>query len=387
MKQRKWINIGLLAIVAIIATMVMTSPALADKLSDAIAKTPQGTGPGNIDPSAAKGWLGIPGAPSPFWLAGIAWGIWVGWIFSTVGAFGGIMSGVGHISVFGLGDYAKTFKQTNPVLNKLLTDSIRMSNQFLVGLSALISSATYYRMGRLVLPLAICLALGGISAGVLIPVLTGGKISLSSYVGYFGVTVLVIGGFLFYETTPRGQAGKKAAKAAAAAFEKQHMSKEGVAAGEEQVSGVHTKQFGVTRISFTFYGVEFSFSPVIALFGGFFINAISSFIGVGGGFLYVPWLTSVAGLPMYIVAGTSALAVLVGMISSILTYMFVGGIPADLMFVGAELVGVAIGSVLGPMTSKKIPDVWLKRLFVVMALYVGIGYTLQGFFNIKIPGM
>ena len=64
------------------------------------------------------------------------WGTWVGWIFSSVGAFGGVMAGVGHISVFGLSDYAKGFKQTSPTLNKLLTDSIRTSNQYLVGLSA-----------------------------------------------------------------------------------------------------------------------------------------------------------------------------------------------------------------------------------------------------------
>ena len=91
--------------------------------------------------------MGIPGAPQPSWVLGIIWGIWVGWIFSTVGAFGGIMAGVGHITVFGLADYGRTFKDTSPVLNKLLTDSIRTSNQYLVGLSAFISSLTYYRMG------------------------------------------------------------------------------------------------------------------------------------------------------------------------------------------------------------------------------------------------
>jgi len=388
MKQNKWVILGLVASVAVMSTVLFVIPAAADKLQDAIAKVPQGVGPGMIDPKAAPGFLGIPGGAKPFWLLGIVWGIWVGWIFSTVGAFGGIMAGVGHITVFGLGDYAKTFKKTSPELNKLLTDSIRMSNQFLVGLSALISSTTYYRMGRLVLPLGICLAVGGIAAGVLIPVLTAGKIQLSQYVGYFGVTVLVIGGFLFYETTPRGQASKKAAKEAAAAFEREHMSKGSTGNGVMDADmGVRVKHWGISRTSFTFYGVEFGFSPVLALIGGFFINAISSFIGVGGGFLYVPYLTSVAGLPMYIVAGTSALAVLVGMISSILSYMFVKSVPADLMFIGIELVGIAIGSVLGPMTSKRIPDIWLKRLFVVLALYVGIGYTLRGFFDVSLPGL
>jgi len=379
----------LLGLAVITAVLLHSDPALAGKLEDAIAKTPQGSAAGQIDPKAAPGFMGVPGAPQPFWLVGIFWGIWVGWIFSSVGAFGGIMAGVGHITVFGLGDYARTFKSTNPVLNKLLTDSIRTSNQYLVGLSALISSTTYYRMGRLVLPLGICLAAGGILGAYLIPVLTAGKIQLSQYVGYFGITVLVIGCFLFYETTPQGQRSKKAAKEAAAAFEKEHMQKGGVAATTNHAAdGVRVSSWGLTRITFTFYGVEFSFNPILPILGGFFIAAISAFIGVGGGFLYVPFLTSIAGLPMYIVAGTSALAVLVSMITSIFTYMFVKGVPVDIFFIGVELIGIIIGSILGPMTSKKIPDIWLKRLFVVLAIYVGVGYTTKGFLGYSIfPGM
>ncbi len=391
MKFRGWLIVGLAIAVVSAAMLLYVSPTDAGKLEDALAKTPAGTGVGQIDPAAEKGFMGVPGAPKYFPLYPILWGIWVGWIFSSVGAFGGIMAGVGHITVFGLGDYAKSFKDTNPVLSKLLTDSIRTSNQYLVGLSALISSTTYYRMGRLVLPLGICLAAGGIAGAYLIPVLTAGKINLSQYVGYFGITVLVIGGFLFYETTPAGQKSKQAAKAAAAAFEREHMGKgdqTAAAATSHQAEGVSVKSWSASKITFTFYGVEFSFSPIIPILGGFVIAAISAFIGVGGGFLYVPFLTSIAGLPMYIVAGTSALAVLISMITSIFTYMFVKGIPVDLFFIGVELIGIVIGSILGPITSKKIPDIWLKRLFVVLALYVGIGYATKGFLGKSIlPGM
>src|SRR4030042_5343410 len=157
MKKNPWIFIGMAVILVAFAALVLTAPAEAGKLEEAIAKTPTGTAPGEINPEAPKGFLGIPGGPTPFWFYGILWGIWVGWIFSTVGAFGGIMAGVGHITVFGLADYGRTFKKTSPTLNKLLTDSIRVSNQYLVGLSALISSTTYYRMGRLVLHLGLCL--------------------------------------------------------------------------------------------------------------------------------------------------------------------------------------------------------------------------------------
>ncbi|MFH0822680.1 MAG: sulfite exporter TauE/SafE family protein [Pseudomonadota bacterium] len=382
--KKNWLMIlGIAACLAVAVVLIADIPAFAGKLDDAIAKTPQGTGKGQIDPKAAPGFMGIPGAPSPFWFFGILWGIWVGWIFSTVGAFGGIMAGVGHITVFGLADYGRSFKDTSPVLNKLLTDSIRTSNQYLVGLSAFISSLTYYRMGRLVLPLGLCLAVGGIAGAYLIPVLTAGKINLSQYIGFFGVIVLVIGCFLFYETTERGQASKKAAKAAAAAFEKDHIKRQ-EGNSEHAEAGVQVTHWGASKISFTFYGVEFSFAPIWPILGGFAIAAISAFIGVGGGFLYVPFLTSVAGLPMYIVAGTSALAVLVSMVTSIFTFMFIKGTPIDFMFVGAELIGIFIGSVVGPITSKYIPDVWLKRLFVVLALYVGIRYVTKGFFGYSI---
>jgi uncharacterized protein len=383
MTKKSWIVISLVVAAAIAATLVTAFPAEAGKLEEAIAKTPQGVGKGMIDPKGAPGFMGIPGAPSPFWFYGILWGIWVGWIFSTVGAFGGIMAGVGHITVFGLADYGRSFKDTSPVLNKLLTDSIRTSNQYLVGLSAFISSLTYYRMGRLVLPLGLCLAAGGIAGAYLIPVLTAGKINLSQYIGFFGVIVLIIGCFLFYETTERGQRSKKAAKAAAAAFENEHI-KRAAGTSDHAAAGVRVTHWGAAKISFTFYGVEFSFAPIWPIIGGFVIAAISAFIGVGGGFLYVPFLTSVAGLPMYIVAGTSALAVLVSMITSIITFMFVKGTPIDFLFIGVELVGIFIGSIVGPYTSKYIPDRWLKRLFVVLAIYVGIRYVTKGFFGYSI---
>lgn len=398
MKCGRWVIVALAAVFCITAVLAVTPPAKADRLSDAIAKTPVGKEKGQLDSAAKTGYLGLAGAPAPNVIYGVLWAIWVGWIFSSVGAFGGIMAGVGHITIFGLGDYAKTFKKTSPVLNKLLTDSIRVSNQFLVGLSALVSVTNYYRMGRLVAPLGICLAVGGVTGSILVPIITAGQISLKAYIGYFGLCVFVIGGFLFYETTERGQKGKKAAKAAAKAFEDAHIRKAAESAGELAPAaaasgnpgnpgaaavavepGVQVKQWGLGRVAFTFYGVEFSFRPIIPIIGGFLIAALASFLGIGGGFLFVPFLTSIAGLPMFLVAGTSALTVLVGMIVSIFSYMVIKGTPVYWPLIGAELIGIFIGSMLGPRTSKYIPDIWLKRIFVILALYVGIRYCSKGF--------
>ncbi len=414
-KRTKWILCVLLVLTVFAVPLLTASSVSADSLSSAISK---GIADGKITKDAAPGFLGIPGAPKVNFVLGFLWAIWVGWIFSTVGAFGGIMAGVGHITIFGLGDYAKGFGKGYP-MNKLLTDSIRVSNQWLVGLSGLISSTNYYRMGRLVAPLGMCLAIGGVGGSWLIPDLTAGKISLKAYIGYFGIAVLALGIILFRETTKKGQAKKKKAKAAAAAFEKEAKkggdSKQGVkvlqgswtmmfvALGVVVASALWANlgggakwvayilallgwvlTFFVGTIRFSFYGVEFEFKAFIPMLGGVFIAALASFLGVGGGFLYVPFLTSVAGLPMFLVAGTSGLVVLVGMIVSIFSYMVGKGVPVQWGFIGAELAGIFIGSMIGPRTSKYIPDIWLKRLFVVLAFYVGLRYITKGFLGYSI---
>ena len=389
----------------------LADPKFAEKTKKAVAAGVAKRGP-------EPGFLGIAGAPAAHYVWGLLWAIWVGWIFSTVGAFGGIMAGVGHITIFGLGDYASSYSKGNPV-NKLITDSIRVSNQWLVGLSALISSFNYYKMGRLVLPLGACLAIGGVAGSWLIPELTAGKVSLKAYIGYFGLLVFVLACFLIYEMTPKGQASKKAAKAAAAAFEKG--AKEGdtgdkgvkilagnqglmwIALGCVVLSALWFNLYGkmmivayllalaglvltffMGTIRFTFFGVEFKFRAFIPMLGGLIIAAIASFLGVGGGFLFVPFLTSVAGLPMFLVAGTSALAVLVGMIVSIFSYMVGKGVPVSWGLIGAELVGIFIGSMIGPRTSKYIPEKGLKWIFIILAFYVGLRYTTKGFLGYSI---
>ena len=348
-------------------------------LEEAIASAPVGTEKGQIDPKGEPGFLGISGAPKINLIIGFFWAIWVGWIFSTVGAFGGIMAGVGHMTIYGLGAYAKTFKETAPTLNKFVTDSIRVSNQWLVGLSALVSSINYGRQKRLVTALGLFLGIGALFATLLIVFTTAGKLSFSQYQGWFGLCVFVIGGFMIYEMSPKGQASKKSAQGAAKAFEASIKEKKDIT---EQ--GIKTVKMSLAKTEFMFFGQKFTFSPIWAFVGGFFISAIASFLGVGGGFLYVPFLTSVVGLPMFVVAGTSALSVLIGMIFAIFNFMVLKGVMVYWPMIGAELVGIFIGSMIGPRTGKYIPAKVLKGIFIALAVFIGLRYTLRGFFGISI---
>jgi uncharacterized membrane protein YfcA len=362
--------LGIISLGLIVVGEVFAQSPIEKAVEQAISK-------GLIQKDAPKGYLGIPGAPSVNWILAFVWAMWVGWIFSTVGAFGGIMAGVGHMTIYGLGAYAKTFKDSLPSLNKHITDSIRVSNQFLVGLSALISSVTYIRQRRLVLPLGLAMGIGSLVATYIIGQ-TAGKVKFSQYQGYFGLCVFLVGAFMVYEMTPRGAQRKKAAKEAAKAFEQAVKQKVDLLK-----EGVKTIQFRIAHCRISFFGQEFTFNPVWAFIGGAVISAISSFIGVGGGFLYVPFLTSIVGLPMYVVAGTSALAVLISMILSIINFM-ARGVLVDPLLIGIQLVGIFVGSLIGPRTGKYIPDKILRWIFIILAVYVGLGYTLAGFFGIKV---
>jgi uncharacterized protein len=361
------------------SSAVASDLGLPGKLGKAIQKATSGQGKGLIDNDAERGYLGIPGAPKVNLLLGFLWAIWVGWIFSTVGAFGGIMAGVGHITIFGLGAYAKTFKDSAPDLNKFITDSIRVSNSWLVGLSALVSSYNYGKQKRLVTSLGIFLGLGALAATLLVVFTTAGKIKFSQYQGYFGLIVFIIGGFMVYEMTPRGQKSKRTSQAAAKAFEETVKKK-----GNIQDQGVTTLKWSLAETEISFFGQTFRFSPIWAFIGGFVISAVASFIGVGGGFLYVPFLTSVVGLPMFVVAGTSALSVLIGMIFGIFNFMVLAGVKIYWPMIGAELVGIFVGSMIGPRTGKYIPAKVLKGIFIILALYIGLRYTLRGFFGIQL---
>ena len=276
--RNKWVLFGVVASLLVLTASVALA-ADGSVLANAIAKQVE-TAPNTINMQAEPGYLGIPGGPKVNMILAFGWALWVGWIFSTVGAFGGVMAGVGHMTVHGLGAYAKSFGKTP--LNKSVTDSVRASNQMLAGLSAVISTFSYYRMKRLVLPLGFALGLGSIVGAFSAVSLTAGKLNFSSYQGYFGLFVLLLGLYLMWETSPAGQRSKAKAKEAAKAFEAAAKAKgEGVAAP----TGVKLIKFTFTTCQFTFCGVEFSFNPLLPFCGGVVIASIAAFLGVGGGFL------------------------------------------------------------------------------------------------------
>ncbi|MFN3946758.1 MAG: TSUP family transporter, partial [Aquificaceae bacterium] len=114
-------------------------------------------------------------------------------------------------------------------------------------------------------------------------------------------------------------------------------------------------------------------SPLLAGFG---IALLSSAMGVGGGFLIVPYMLLVVGLLAYYVPGTAIVVVLITTLTSLLNYYRLGVSP-DWSFLFKEVLGVWIGSALGPYVSKLIGERLLRAAISLLLLTLGIAYSLR----------
>ena len=137
--------------------------------------------------------------------------------------------------------------------------------------------------------------------------------------------------------------------------------------------GVKQLGFSVTRCEFTFGNERFDYNPWVPVLVGVGIAVISSALGVGGGFLLVPFMSIVLGLPMTIVAGTAALAIFISSVTSIGNYVRLG-VELDLPLLALMLIGTVAGSVLGPILSKYFREAWFKALLVTILALIGLRY-------------
>lgn len=111
---------------------------------------------------------------------------------------------------------------------------------------------------------------------------------------------------------------------------------------------------------------------------GLAVGVLTGFFGVGGGFLIVPALVLVLGLPMRDAVGTSLLVIAINSAAALLGHLH-GGV--DVGVTALFIVGGTVGSILGSRLSGQIDEGRLRLGFagmvVLVALYI-IGRTLLG---------
>ena len=112
-----------------------------------------------------------------------------------------------------------------------------------------------------------------------------------------------------------------------------------------------------------FWGQEFKVNMVVGCIGGFLIAVLSSMFGFGGGPFMVPLMTVVLRLPMYLVVGSSLLAIFFSTtVSSMRHYQFG---DFDLLFFLAMFPAAILGGYIAPQIAKRVSPTVVKRVACV----------------------
>jgi len=109
------------------------------------------------------------------------------------------------------------------------------------------------------------------------------------------------------------------------------------------------------------------------LFDGFFVGALTGMVGIGGGFLIVPALTLLVGLPMQGAVGTSLLVIAMNALAGLTGYSQHVGL--DLNLTVTVTAGAIVGSAIGGLLSGYVKPELLRRSFGALVVLVA-GYVL-----------
>ncbi|MDA8423213.1 MAG: sulfite exporter TauE/SafE family protein [Nitrospiraceae bacterium] len=109
-----------------------------------------------------------------------------------------------------------------------------------------------------------------------------------------------------------------------------------------------------------FWGHEFKVNIFLGCIGGFLIAVVSSMFGFGGGPFMVPLMTIGLGLPMYVVVGSSLLAIFFNTLMGSMRHFQFGNF--DLLFFLVMFPAAIIGGFIGPQIAKRISPLMVKRI-------------------------
>ena len=127
-------------------------------------------------------------------------------------------------------------------------------------------------------------------------------------------------------------------------------------------------------------------SAIGPIFFGILIGLISSLLGVGGGFILVPILIYIIGMPAKLVPGTSLFAMIFVMIIVTLLHA-IANYTIDIYLVFILALGSVVGAQLGSIVSSKLAGEELRGLLSLLILTFGFKFGYDLFFSKILPSM
>ncbi len=119
-----------------------------------------------------------------------------------------------------------------------------------------------------------------------------------------------------------------------------------------------------------FWGHEFKINILLGCIGGFLIAIVSSMFGFGGGPFMVPLMTVGLGLPMYVVVGSSLLAIFFNTLMGTTRHYMFGNF--DMTFFLIMFPAAILGGFIAPQIAKRVSPLVVKRIAVAGLLLLAL---------------
>ena len=119
-------------------------------------------------------------------------------------------------------------------------------------------------------------------------------------------------------------------------------------------------------------------SSIPAVFIGFFVGILASIMGIGGGFIIVPAMIYILGMPTKVVVGTSLFQII--FVTGVTTYLHaVKNFSVDIILSFLLLIGGVIGAQFGVRIGLRLKAEQLRILLAILVLAMCLKITLELF--------
>lgn len=288
----------------------------------------------------------------------------IGILFVIMGAAGGLFTAAFQITAIG----------TNGPIGINAGNTIKPTNLFLTLCSPISGLLSYLKEKRFAYPVAIPFAIGIVIGAFFIgPPLSAKYLNLAAFKFYLGIICLVIGIKLYIESLASSIEKKKAMKAIVDKFNA--AVKEAKESGKAlELGSIEFDKFNPIKFEMRFWGETFVAKPLLMLLGGVVMGIVASSFGVGGGFMFMPFMTTLVGYPMYLAVPIALAGAFSTSIGGIAKYVMMGYQP-DWIMAALIAAGAMCGGVVGPKLQKKMPEILLKRLLAGALILTCLKYT------------
>ena len=133
----------------------------------------------------------------------------------------------------------------------------------------------------------------------------------------------------------------------------------------------HNRWVASLPLRWRFYSSGLYLSPVAPLALGFLAGVLTVLLGIGGGFILVPAMIYLLGMPARIVVGTSLVVILAVSAGTTLVHALTTR-AVDIVLAGLLLVGGVIGAQYGALLTTRLRPDYLRLALALIILLVGL---------------